>query len=152
MPRPARGMPTSSPRGPARAPRRSGPSGGPSRSRTRRAPAGSRDIVRPAGPPRAGQDRALVLGDAPAGVGGTSLRRRLAGAPALKRLTIEVRKREPKSKDGRKRKQPRAARTAEVTVRAARVRLRGPARPGGKLADVDVNVVLVLEEAPPSGE
>jgi hypothetical protein len=101
---------------------------------------------------RACQDRALVLGDAPAGVGGTSLRRRLAGAPALKRLTIEVRKREPKSKDGRKRKQPRAARTAEVTVRAARVRLRGPARPGGKLADVDVNVVLVLEEAPPSGE
>jgi len=101
---------------------------------------------------RACQDRALVLDGAPSGGGATSLRGRLVGAPILDRMTIEVRKREPKSKDGRKRKQPRAARTAEVTVRAARVRLRGPARPGGKLTDVEVNAVLVREEAPPPGE
>jgi Transposase Tn5 dimerisation domain/Transposase DNA-binding len=101
---------------------------------------------------RACQDRALVCDDPSSGGAATSLRERLVAAPILDRLTIEVRKREPKSKDQRKRKQPRAARTAEVTVRAARVRLRGPARPGGKLADVDVNVVLVREEAPPPGE
>jgi hypothetical protein len=36
-------------------------------------------------------------------------------------------------------------------VRAARVKLRGPHRPGGKLADVEVNCVLVTEPNPPEG-
>jgi hypothetical protein len=70
----------------------------------------------------------------------------------LERLTIEVSKRVPKSKDGRKRKQPRVARQAVVTVQTARVRLRGPWRKGaGLLADVTVNVVLVREQDPPAG-
>jgi hypothetical protein len=102
---------------------------------------------------RACQDRALARDDGPpAGCEAMLLRERVAGTPILDRLTIEVRRREPKSKDGRKRKQPREARIAEVTVRAARVRLRGPSRPGGRLPDVDVNVVLVRETAPPPGE
>ena len=101
---------------------------------------------------RACQDRALVVdADSSTGDGAKLLRQRMASAPALGRFTVEVRKRQPRSKDDRKRKQPREARMAEVTYRAARVRLRGPARPGGKLPDVDVNVVLVREEAPPAG-
>jgi hypothetical protein len=98
---------------------------------------------------RACQDRALVSADA-AAVG--SLFAAVAAGPVLQSLTIEVSKREPKSKDGRKRKQPRAARQAQVTVQAARVVLRGPYRPGGKLADVAVNAVLVREPAPPAGQ
>jgi Transposase Tn5 dimerisation domain/Transposase DNA-binding len=101
---------------------------------------------------RACQDRASVVEAGSAdGDGAKRLRERVASAPVWGHLTVEVRKREPKSNDDRKRKQPREPRTAEVTYRAARVRLRGPARPGGKLADVEVNVVLVREEAPPAG-
>ncbi len=81
-----------------------------------------------------------------------TLRERVATAPVLRQLTVEVSRREPKSKDARKRKQPRSARTARLTVQAARVALRGPYRPGGKLADVAVNVVLVREIEPPPGE
>jgi hypothetical protein len=80
------------------------------------------------------------------------LKQRLAGAPIVHRMRVEVRAREPKSKDNRRRKQPRAARTAEVTVQASRVCLRGPQRPGGRLPDVAVNAVLVREPAPPDGE
>jgi Transposase Tn5 dimerisation domain/Transposase DNA-binding len=98
---------------------------------------------------RACQDRRLTDD---ADDGARLLRGRLAGAPIVHRLTVEVRAREPRSKDNRKRKQPRSARTAEVTVRAMRVRLRGPQRPGGKLPDVEVNAVLVREPAPPDGE
>ena len=39
----------------------------------------------------------------------------------------------------------------QVDIRAARVTLRGPARPGGKLPDLEVNVVLVSERDPPPG-
>jgi hypothetical protein len=39
-----------------------------------------------------------------------------------------------------------------VTVQAARVSLRGPYRPGGKLPDLSVNAVLVREVDPPAGE
>ena len=38
-----------------------------------------------------------------------------------------------------------------MVIRAARVTLRGPARPGGKLPDLGVNVVLVSEPNPPPG-
>ena len=79
------------------------------------------------------------------------LREQVASTPVLAQRTIEVRRRDPKSKDDRKRKQPREARTAEVAIRATRVTLRGPYRPGGKLADVEVNVVLVSELNPPPG-
>jgi hypothetical protein len=39
-----------------------------------------------------------------------------------------------------------------VTVQAAHVTLRGPQRPGKKLADVAVHAVLVREVDPPPGE
>jgi Transposase Tn5 dimerisation domain/Transposase DNA-binding len=101
---------------------------------------------------RACQDRA-VSGDDPAPEGCTAalLRGRVAAGPVLARMTVEVRPRAAKSGDDRKRKQSRTARKAEVAVRAARVCLRGPSRPGGKLADATVNVVLVREESPPEG-
>jgi hypothetical protein len=98
---------------------------------------------------RACQDRAVVP-DSAAAVG--PLFSAAAAGPVLQTRTIEVSKRQPKSKDGRKRKQARAARQARVTVQAARLTLRGPQRPGGKLADVAVNVVLVREPAPPAGQ
>lgn len=100
---------------------------------------------------RACQDRALAGSEAADATG--PLFTAAAAGPVLQRLTVDVSKRLPKSKDARKRKQPRAARQAVVTVQAARVTLRGPSRPGrGKLADVTVNVVLVREEDPPAGE
>jgi transposase Tn5 family protein/transposase-like protein len=78
---------------------------------------------------------------------------KVASVPVRKRLTIQVSKREPKSKDQRKRKQPRSARHAVVTVQAARVTLQGVRRKGaGHLEDVTVNAVLLREEKPPAGE
>lgn len=71
---------------------------------------------------------------------------------SLGTLMIRVSKREATTGDGRKRKQGRQARKAEVTVRAARVQLRAPSRKGMKLPPVYVNVVLVREEKPPSNE
>ena len=99
---------------------------------------------------RACQDRALAGGQSadPAGPLFTAA----AAGPVLQRLTLDVSKRLPKSKDQRQRKQPRVARQAVVTVQAARVTLRGPWRPGGKLADVTVHGVLVREQNPPAGE
>ena len=100
---------------------------------------------------RACQDRGLIVDkDAAAGCP-TRLRAQVASTPILGHLTVDVREREPKSKDDRKRKQARAARTAELTVQAARVRLRGPDRPGGKLPNIEVNCVLVTEPNPPEG-
>jgi hypothetical protein len=96
---------------------------------------------------RACQDRAL------AAVKGQSAKlfETVAKGAVLHRLKIEVSARPQTGGGGRKRKAARQARTAEVTVRAARVELRGPARPGGALANVEVNCVLVREEAPPEG-
>jgi hypothetical protein len=101
---------------------------------------------------RAGQDRALV------GSGGATssdelrhLRDRVAAAPVLAERTLKIRKREAPATEDRKRKKAREARTAEVDIRAARVTLRGPERPGGKLPDLEVNAVLVLERDPPPG-
>ena len=78
----------------------------------------------------------------------------LGGAKALGTLTIQVNKRTAAHGDGRQRDQTRTtARQALVTVRAQRVELRPPARPGGlALPAVSVNVVLVREENPPAGE
>ena len=105
---------------------------------------------------RACQDRRLKRpGDAEASVGepaAAKLLERVAATPVLERITVEVSRRVPKSKDPRKRRQPRSARTAVLAVRAARVTLHAPSRPGVKLADVEVNVVLVREIEPPPGE
>jgi hypothetical protein len=100
---------------------------------------------------RACQDRGLIVDKGAAADCPTRLRAQVASTPILGHLTIDVREREPKSKDDRKRKQARDARTAELTVRAARVRLRGPDRPGGKLPNIEVNCVLVTEPNPPEG-
>jgi len=100
---------------------------------------------------RACQDRALIVDDGAPPDCPTKLRARLASTPILSHLTVHARERQPKSKDNRKRKQAREARTAELTVQAARVKLRGPDRPGGKLPDIEVNCVLVTEPNPPEG-
>ena len=100
---------------------------------------------------RACQDRALIVDDSAPPDCPTKLRARLASTPILSHLTVHARERQPKSKDNRKRKQAREARTAELTVQAARVKLRGPDRPGGKLPDIEVNCVLVTEPNPPEG-
>jgi Transposase Tn5 dimerisation domain/Transposase DNA-binding len=100
---------------------------------------------------RACQDRALIVDDGAPPDRPTTLRAHVASTPILSYLTVDAPEREPKSKDNRKRKQAREARTAELTVQAARVKLRGPARPGGKLPDIEVNCVLVTEPNPPEG-
>jgi len=77
----------------------------------------------------------------------------LACKAALGKMKIRVSKREASTGDEtKKRKQPRDGRIARVTVRAAKVLLRGPARPGMKLPDIYVNAILVKEENPPAGE
>jgi hypothetical protein len=77
----------------------------------------------------------------------------LACKAALGRLKIRVRKRAASTGDETKtRKQARGGRIARVTVRAATVSLRGPARPGGKLPTIEVHAILVKEEKPPAGE
>lgn len=100
---------------------------------------------------RACQDRGLIVDEGAATDRPTKLRARVASTAILSHLTVDVREREPKSKDDRKRKRARDARTAELTVQAARVKRRGPDRPGGKLPDTEVNCVLVTEPNPPEG-
>lgn len=76
-----------------------------------------------------------------------------AATKELTRLSIDVSPREAQCGDGSRRRQARAGRHAEVTVRAAYVTLKAPERRcGGGLPDVKVRVVLVREEDPPSGE
>lgn len=76
----------------------------------------------------------------------------LACQAPLGKMTVQVSKREASTGDGRKRRQPRESRTAEVTVRSVRTLLRSPDRPGGKLPAVYVNAILVREEKSPEGE
>jgi hypothetical protein len=111
-----------------------------------------------AGPPkasfliRAGQNRALVGSEgAPSSDELRHLRERVASTSVLAQRILEIRKRDAPATEDRKRKKARAARTAVVDIRAARVTLRGPDRPGGKLPDLEVNAVLVLERDPPPG-
>lgn len=95
---------------------------------------------------RAGQDdRTLAEED-------KNLRQLLACQAALGKMTVQVSKREASTGDGRKRRQPRESRQAEVTVKSVRTLLRSPGRPGGKLPAVYVNAILVREENPPTGE
>jgi hypothetical protein len=94
---------------------------------------------------RACQDRAVQ--------GGTQgLLAAVAAAPRLGRQTIDVRRRDASTGDGRRRRQARTARQAGVTVQAARVALRPPRRVGVRLPVVTVNAVLVQEVSPPAGD
>jgi hypothetical protein len=78
---------------------------------------------------------------------------KLACRAVLGQLKIRVSKRAASTGDEtKKRKQSRAGRLAQVTVRSARVLLQPPQRVGAQLAPVYVNVVLVREEKPPPGE
>ena len=103
---------------------------------------------------RACQNRAVVApAEASSEDSPALLREAVAKTPVLAELTLEIRGRDPKlNSDDRKRRQARKARRAAVSVRAGRVTLRAPYRPGGKLDDVQVNAVLVREENPPPGE
>jgi hypothetical protein len=101
---------------------------------------------------RACQERALL----PENVEETSTRylpERMLSSPVLFTQTIQVRGRKTKvACEERGRRQPRESRETEVSVRAARVTLRGPSRPNGKLPGVTLNVVMVREENPPEKE
>lgn len=52
----------------------------------------------------------------------------------------------------RVRRKSRSARIAQISVRTAKITIRGPARPGGKLPDATLNVVEAVELDPPEGE
>ena len=92
------------------------------------------------------QDRALLEEDHPL------LLQTLACKAALGKMRVRVSKRNASTGDERKRKQPRDGRLATVTIRAAKVLLRAPARLGIQLPDIHVHAVLAKEENPPSGE
>jgi Transposase Tn5 dimerisation domain/Transposase DNA-binding len=82
-----------------------------------------------------------------------TLRERLLATPLQFTKTIPIRGREQKYNcEKRGRRQSRRSRTAEVEVRSLQVTLQSPQRPGGRLPDVTVNVVLVHEPNPPEGE
>ena len=77
----------------------------------------------------------------------------LGQADTVKQAVVEVSARQAKG-DKSRRKQSRKARQAEVTIRAACVKLQPPPRRGPsprKLRAVHVNAVLVREESPPEG-
>jgi hypothetical protein len=76
----------------------------------------------------------------------------LSSAKILGEAEVRVSKNEPKSKDDRKRKQSRSARTVTTTIQAKRVKLKSPYRKGERLPDVEVNAVLVREINPPKDE
>lgn len=102
---------------------------------------------------RAGQNRALILGESDAESPEKLLRERAMAAPVLFTNTISVRGRKPKvAGDTRGRRQARKSRKAEVAVRAVTVTLRPPARGDRKLPPVTLNVVLVREIDPPVGD
>jgi hypothetical protein len=93
------------------------------------------------------QDRALVDDEH------SLLLQTLACKTALGAMKIRVSGRAASTGDEtKKRKQAREARLAKVTIRAARVLLRGPARPGQKLPALFVNAIVAKEERPPAGE
>jgi hypothetical protein len=64
-----------------------------------------------------------------------------AAAPILGKRVLRV----PKTSK-------RAGRKAKVTIRAQRLRLKPPYRPGGRASEIEINVVLVREENPPSSQ
>lgn len=95
---------------------------------------------------RAAQNRALTQ------TGGL-LRETLLQAPVLGHWEIAVSARDESTGRDLKRKRPRDARLARVDVRATRVALRPPHRPGqAALPVAEGNAVLVREVHPPPGE
>jgi hypothetical protein len=79
----------------------------------------------------------------------------VAASPILGTFSLEVGSRPAHAHDTTsKRRQPRAARTATVTVQACTVTLKPPWRPKevAQLPEVTINVVLVRETDPPEGE
>jgi hypothetical protein len=103
---------------------------------------------------RACQDRAVRKDAENAENAAHCLREAVESQPVLFTQEISVRGRGQTriSCETRGRRQPRESRMAEVEVRATTVTLRGPARPGGKLPDITVNVVQVREVAAPAGD
>ena len=103
---------------------------------------------------RACHDRAVEKDPENADETARCLREAVESQPVLftKEISVRGRKQPKVSCETRGRRQPRESRKAEVEVRAAKVTLRGPARPGGKLPAVTVNVVQVREINPPRGD
>jgi hypothetical protein len=111
---------------------------------------------------RACHDRTLSVGVTSGGEGqetcegdtkSQKLRERVLATTTLFRQTIQIRERQRKYNcEHRGRRQARVARTAEVEVRAQRVTLEPPWRPGNPFPNVSVNVVIVHEPNPPEGE
>jgi len=84
---------------------------------------------------------------------GKLLRERVLGEPLLYTAKLLIRGRKAKtSVEDRSRRKNRETRQATVEVRAATVTLNPPWRFDRRLAPVTVNVVLVREPNPPSGE
>jgi hypothetical protein len=102
---------------------------------------------------RACRERALAPDWASETGAAADMRAELLKTAVLYRATIFVRGRKAKlSRETRARRQSRESRAAEVEVRAARLTLRGPYRPGRKLPSIELNAVLAREVAPPEGE
>jgi len=96
---------------------------------------------------RSCQDRALDSETA------QLMRDQVLATPALYEVELVIRGRQAKTAaEDRARRQNRETRRAKVEVRAACVTLRPPYRPDRKLPPVAVNIVLVREPNPPSGE
>lgn len=103
---------------------------------------------------RAAQDRAIIKPpENPDETTEALIRDRVLATPVLATQDVRVRGRTAKvACEDRGRRQSRESRSAATEVRATRVTLRPPRRPNGRLAAVDVNVVLVSEPFPPDGE
>jgi hypothetical protein len=81
------------------------------------------------------------------------LREAVLATPILYNVDLLIRGREAKTEvEDRARRQSRESRKAKVVVRATTVTLRPPWREDRKLPPVTVNVVLVSEPNPPTGE
>ena len=107
---------------------------------------------------RAAQDRsATAVANGPEKPGEIAaealLRAQVSATPVVATKAVSVRGRTAKlACEARGRRQSRDSRTATVQVRATRVTLRPPYRPGETLPPIDVNVVRVSEPNPPPGE
>jgi hypothetical protein len=97
---------------------------------------------------RSARDRAIVNGGDAINVDAA-----LAGTAVQFTSEAEISERVSKiAGETRPRRKSRSARIAQISIRAASVTIRGPARPGGKLSDVKLNIVEAVELDPPEGE
>jgi hypothetical protein len=94
------------------------------------------------------QNRAIIDGG-----GAANVDEALAAADLQFTSQVNISERTSKiAGETRPRRKSRSARMAEIGVRARQVTIRGPARPGGKLPNVTLNVVEAVELDPPAGE